>query len=80
MKITVRYFAMLREQANRSEETLEVPEGMTAESLNRELQSKYGFSMGVSDLKVAVDDSFAPFSQTLRNQQSVVFIPPVAGG
>lgn len=77
--LRVQYFALLREQAGRSEETLDTAARTPAE-LYDELQRRYGLTLPVAMLKVAVNGEFGDWSQPLQAGDSVVFIPPVAGG
>lgn len=77
--IRVQYFALLREQAGRSEESL-LTAARTPRELYAELQARYGFSIAAELLKVAVNAEFGDWSQPLQNGDTVVFIPPVAGG
>jgi molybdopterin-guanine dinucleotide biosynthesis protein A len=77
--VRVQYFALLREQAGRSEETLTTAARTPAE-LYGELQTRYGFTLPIDMLKVAVNTEFGDWNQPLQNHDSIVFIPPVAGG
>lgn len=77
--ITVQYFALLREQARRSEEQVATASA-TPGALYAELKVRHGFSLPERALKVAVNDEFAPWDHPLRDGDRVVFIPPVAGG
>lgn len=79
MQLKVQYYALMREQAGRSEETLET-RAATPGDLYSELQARYGFTLPREQLKVAVNSEFAPWSRRLAAGDSVVFIPPVAGG
>ncbi len=79
MQLTIQYFALLREQAGRSEETLETLAATPADLYN-ELHSRYGFTLAREQLKVAVNSEFADWSRQLRSGDAVVFLPPVAGG
>jgi len=79
MKIQVRYFAILREQAGCSEETLDTA-ASTPEALFGELAGRHNFSLDASRLKAAVNDDFAAMTTPLNEGDRVVFIPPVAGG
>lgn len=78
-RIDVQYFALLREQAGRGSESLET-RARTPHELYAELQSRYGFTLPADMLRVAVNDEFGEWSQPLAAGDSVVFIPPVAGG
>jgi molybdopterin converting factor subunit 1 len=75
----VQYFALLREQAGRSEETLKTS-ARTPADLYAELQTRHGFTLPTEMLKVAVNSEFGDWDQPLQNDDSIVFIPPVAGG
>lgn len=77
--IHVQYFALLREQAGRSDETLITSAG-TPRELYGELQARYPFSLGIEMLRVAINSEFGEWSRSLHDGDSVVFIPPVAGG
>ncbi len=79
MQLRVHYYALLREQAGRSEETLETG-AATAAELFGELNARYGFSLARDQLKVAVNNEFRDWGHALRAGDAVVFIPPVAGG
>jgi molybdopterin-guanine dinucleotide biosynthesis protein A len=79
MQLKIQYFALMREQAGRSEETVETVASTPAD-LYAELQKRYGFTLPREQLKVAVNSEFAPWSRRLAAGDAVVFIPPVAGG
>jgi molybdopterin-guanine dinucleotide biosynthesis protein A len=79
LKLRVQYYALFREQAGRSEETLETS-ASTPEELYRELQVRYPFTLAQQQLKVAVNTDFRAWNAPLANGDTVVFIPPVAGG
>ena len=78
-ELRVQYFALLREQAGRRDETVATRAG-TPRELYAELARKHGFTLGTEHLKVAVNTEFADWSRPLAAGDSVVFIPPVAGG
>jgi molybdopterin synthase sulfur carrier subunit len=78
-QIHIQYYAVLREQRGLGQETLRT-EARTARDLYDELRAQHGFSLGVDRLSVAVNDEFATWDSVLSDDDSVVFIPPVAGG
>lgn len=78
-RLTVQYYAVLREQAGRREESL-VTSARTARELYRELAQRYPFSLDPTVLRVAINGEFGDWAAPLREGDSVVFIPPVAGG
>ena len=79
MQLRVRYYALMREQAGRSEELLETSAG-TPVDLYAELAARYAFTLSREQLKVAVNSEFSDWSRVLAPGDAVVFIPPVAGG
>ncbi len=78
-RIKVQYYAILREQAGRSDESV-FTGANTPRDLYNELKSRYPFSLAPEMLRVAVNAEFSDWSQRLADGDSVVFIPPVAGG
>jgi len=78
-RIRVQYYALLREQAGRSDETLETA-ARTPRELYDELRARHPFTLGAEVLRVAVNGDFGDWSQPLAAGDAVVFIPPVAGG
>jgi molybdopterin converting factor small subunit len=78
-RICVQYYALLREEAGKSEEALGT-RAATPRELYEELQARYPFSLAPPMLKVAINDEFSDWAQTLADGDRVVFIPPVAGG
>jgi molybdopterin converting factor subunit 1 len=79
MQLKIQYYALMREQAGRSEESLETS-ALTPADLYGELQARYGFTLSREQLKVAVNSEFSDWSRPLVAGDAVVFIPPVAGG
>ena len=77
--LEVRYFALLREQAGTSREML-TSAARTPRELYDELRARHGFTLPPEMLKVAVNGEFGDWAQPLAAGDSVVFIPPVAGG
>jgi molybdenum cofactor guanylyltransferase len=78
-EIRVQYYALLREQAGRSNETLHT-RARTPRELYVELRARYPFTLPPEMLRVAVNEEFGDWSQPLAAGDAVVFIPPVAGG
>jgi molybdopterin-guanine dinucleotide biosynthesis protein A len=79
MQLNIRYYALMREQAGRSEETVQTTAATPAD-LYSELNARYGFTLPREQLKVAVNSEFSDWSRKLAAGDAVVFIPPVAGG
>ena len=79
--VQVKYFAVLREQANLSEERVEVAaDCRTYGELYALLKEKHSFTLPLKMIQVAVDDRFASLDHEIRESARVVFIPPMAGG
>jgi molybdopterin-guanine dinucleotide biosynthesis protein A len=77
--VTVQYFALLREQAGCSIESVRST-ARTPAQLYAELASRHPFTLPKEMLKVAINAEFGDWTQPLSEGDTVVFIPPVAGG
>lgn len=77
-KINIEYFAILREHVGRNKEAVQTDAGTAAELFD-ELSRRYDFP-DVGNMKVAINDEFEEWDSKLVDGDSVVFIPPVAGG
>ncbi len=75
----VQYFAILREQAGRSDESV-TTRAHDARELYEELRARHGLKLRPEQLRVAINEEFADWSQPLAEGDRVVFLPPVAGG
>ncbi len=78
-RLRVRYFALLREQAGRSSEDIET-RASTPRELYEELRHRHGLTLAPEFLRVAVNDEFGDWRAPLADGDTVVFLPPVAGG
>ena len=76
--ITIEYFAVLREHAGTNAEKLQTSAD-TVGQLYAELEGRYAFP-ALSSIKAAVNDEFSDWGASLSDGDTVVFIPPVAGG
>ena len=70
--ITILYFAALREQAGKEQET--------PAELYAELQAAYAFDLPQERLRAAVNHAFCDWQTALTDGDTVAFIPPVSGG
>lgn len=80
MNINVLYFASLADEANCQQETVIVQQSTSLTELYEHLRQTHRFSRPQSELRVAVNDYFAKWTDPIHNGDSVVFITPVAGG
>lgn len=78
-RITLEYFARLRDEAGCPRETLETGAGSLSE-LYDVLVQKHGFTLPKSRLRVAVNAVFSDWDRRPEAGDHVVFIPPVSGG
>ncbi|MBT3587004.1 MAG: molybdopterin converting factor subunit 1 [Halobacteriovoraceae bacterium] len=79
MQIKVKYFAMLREQTGKKEEQINTDARNPLE-LYAELSKKYQLKADLKHLMVAINEKYATFDSSICDRDTVVFIPPVAGG
>ena len=78
-KVTLLYFASLRDAAGASSETVDTQAPDLA-VLYAEARARHGFALPVERLRVAVDGAFAGWKDAVRDGAEVAFIPPVSGG
>jgi molybdenum cofactor guanylyltransferase len=77
--IELRYFAQLREIAQKDAESIQT-ESCTPAGLYEEIKQRYQFPHKQKHLMVAINDDFTTWDHLLQEGDEVVFIPPVAGG
>ncbi|MCH9696363.1 MAG: MoaD/ThiS family protein [Gammaproteobacteria bacterium] len=77
--ITVRYFALFRENAGVSEESLQL-DVETALDVFEQTRDRHGSNEPLGHCKVAVNDEMADWSTKVADGDSVLLFPPVAGG
>jgi molybdenum cofactor guanylyltransferase len=78
-RLAVQYYALLREQAGKREESL-LTTAATPVELYAELARRYPFTLPPEVLRVAINNEFRDWTTPLADGDAVVFIPPVAGG
>jgi molybdopterin converting factor subunit 1 len=81
MKVRVKFFAILRERAGTSEVAKDLAEGSTVADLWRQLQKDYP-KLDVPGIRLlyAVNQDYVGVDYKLKDQDEVVFVPPVSGG
>jgi sulfur-carrier protein len=77
--VTVLYFASLRDAAGMPRESLETDAG-DLRMLYESLRERHHFALPPEGMRVAVDGSFAHWSEPPRAGSEIAFIPPVSGG
>ena len=78
-RVTLLYFAALRDAAGTASETVDT-DAVDLASLYAQAQARHGLPFPARQLRVAVDDAFARWEEPLREGSEVAFIPPVSGG
>ncbi|HLX40602.1 MAG TPA: molybdopterin converting factor subunit 1 [Ktedonobacteraceae bacterium] len=81
MKISIRYFASLREIVGTGEETLTVPEETTAAGVRALLVTRYPALQNILERCLcAVNRGYVAADSVLNDGDELVFIPPMGGG
>ena len=85
MKITLRFFASVREQLGTSQETLTLPAGVESVGAVRQLLQERGgvwasALAGDKSLRMAFNQSMCGPDTAIADGGEVAFFPPVTGG
>jgi len=80
VRVRVKYFASFRDMTGKTEETLDVPEGVTVEGLREHVKGLYEKIARRDQVLVAVNGVFVPLRTVVREGDDVAFFPPVSGG
>ena len=78
MKVSVKYFASLREQMGRAGAEVEAPENASAGELWRALAAEQGVEC--DSVMMAVNLEYVKPGHPLKAGDEVAFFPPVTGG
>ncbi len=77
--LTVRYFAMFRENAGKGEEVVHL-EADTAADVFNQLRDRHASSEPLGHCKVAINDEMVSWDNPVADGDVVLLFPPVAGG
>ncbi len=77
--VHIHYYAVLREESGQSEESVTTTADTPGE-LFEDLQGRYGFSLEPEQMRVVVNAEVRNWDTAIRDGDTVVFLPPVAGG
>lgn len=81
MRVTVTFFAAMRDAAGTPEERVELPSGATVDGLLRELHRAHPALRALAgDTLVSVNRGLGAGATVLRDGDSVALFPPLAGG
>lgn len=78
-RVTLLYFAALRDAAGVERETLDTA-APTLRALYDDARARHGLSFAAETLRVAVGDAFARWDDAPRDGDEIAFIAPVSGG
>lgn len=79
IRVTLLYFAALRDAARTACETVET-DAPDLRTLYAQARARHGLPFDAAGLRVAVGDAFARWDDAPRDGDQVAFIPPVSGG
>lgn len=77
--LTIRYFALFREQAGTAEETVTVDAATTLDVFEA-TRERHRSPQPYGHCKVAVNDEMADWATPVNEGDTVLLFPPVAGG
>lgn len=78
-RVTVKYFALFRENAGCAEETIET-DAKTAADVFSATRDRHGSSEPLGHCKVAINDEMRDWDAPVSDGDTVLLFPPVAGG
>ncbi|CAM4314135.1 MoaD/ThiS family protein [Gillisia hiemivivida] len=78
MKVTLKYFGVIAESAGKSEEVLELQQGLSVRDLKNQQIKKYQIQDAES-VQIAVNQNLDKEVE-LKEGDEVAFLPPFAGG
>ncbi|MGA9270542.1 MAG: molybdopterin converting factor subunit 1 [Lutimonas sp.] len=80
MELKLLFFGVSRDQTNKDEENLVIEGELTAGELKSILKDKYPKLEDIQSFAIAVNESYADDSLTLKEGDTIAIIPPVSGG
>ena len=81
MRVRVKLFAAVRQQAGHDVVQVELPESATVAELRDQLVAQFpALQSGVLRLLFAVNQQYAPDDLTLQPADEIASFPPVSGG
>lgn len=80
MRVKVRYFGQFRDFTGKTEEYLDIDDGISVEGIREHIRGVYPKMGSKEEIMVAVNGSFTPLEQVIEEGDEVAFFPPVSGG
>jgi len=77
--LTIRYFALFRENAGLAEESVSL-DAKTAADVFALLKHRHGSTEPLGHCKVAINDVITDWNASVSDGDTVLLFPPVAGG
>ncbi|MBP9853294.1 MAG: MoaD/ThiS family protein [Candidatus Omnitrophica bacterium] len=77
--VHIKYYALLKEESGLNSETLQT-DCITVQDLYVFLRKKYAFKLSTDILRVSVNSQYVHWQTHIKENDEIVFIPPVAGG
>lgn len=77
--LSVEYFTLLRDERGESKETI-TTDAETYQDFYDGLKAQHGFSLDSERLMLIVNNSPSEWGESIGDGDTVVFIPPIAGG
>lgn len=78
-RLNVRYFAGFRERAGMDQETVSLA-AATARDVFELLKARHGSEEPLAHCKVAINDEMADWNTPVKDGDTILLFPPVAGG
>ncbi len=78
MKITVKYFASMRDKIGRAEDSLEIADGSTVEDVWKQVAGDA--DLLPNNTLIAVNMEYTDSKQALKDGDELALFPPVTGG
>jgi len=79
MKLQIHWFAAFREATGQSKESV-CSEAATVSGLFEEMKKIHPALASARGAKVAINDELADWNSSLKDGDTILFFPPVAGG
>lgn len=80
MRMTLRYFASIRDLVGTDGEEITIPQGSTVEGLLEALKGLHEQLKGVEPILIAVNGAYVDPGTKLKEGDVVALFPPVSGG
>lgn len=81
LKVKIRYFALYRDLSGKSDETMDLKDGSTLDSLLDEVRESHPiFSKQSGEFLLAVNEEYAAPETVLKDGDEVAIFPNVSGG